>query len=312
MKMETFIYTRYHTNHVIAFITRDSDQINQSACLPRVNQLRQGYIKDQDIILLLFNMIQNITVVDGRGANPAKLQTQLEPVKLSKGMTMAITSIAYGEIYNIHDGNNKIYFSMENETEELAVTNEMSTQEIYKVKIPIGTYKNTFVIVQEIVAAINEKLSTLDILKKKTLSIYGNYLAKDFTLKLDNNFIHIEEKSDTPWGLFNISDDIKVSRVSIENIDLLVGVNPTFLYVNIVKNSYINGKKSRNLAILPLSIQRGYSFYEVKNPVYVPIEVHQFSEILLELRDLNGSLVAFSPKWNTAITLHLKSINRTE
>ena len=186
-------------------------------------------------------MIQNITIVDGRGANPAKLQTIVEPVNLNKDMGMAITSIAYGEIYNIHDGNNKIYFSVENETEELGVINEMSTQEIYKVKIPIGTYKNTFVIVQEIVAylpfnpfvaAINEKLSTLDILKKKTLSIYGNYLAKDFTLKLDNNFIHIEEKSDTPWGLFNISDDIKVSRVSIENIDLLVGVNPTFLYVN--------------------------------------------------------------------------------
>ena len=79
-----------------------------------------------------------------------------------------------------------------------------------------------------------------------------------------------------------------------------------------MKNSYINGKKSRNLAILPLSIQRGYSFYEVKNPVYVPIEVHQFSEILLELRDLDGVLVAFNPKWNTAITLHLTTINRTE
>ena len=118
-------------------------------------------------------MIQNITVVDGRGANPAKLQTQLEPVKLSKDMTMAITSIAYGEIYNIHDGNNKIYFSMENETEELGVANEMSTQEIYKVQIPNGMYKNTYFIAQEIVTAINLKLTTLDILKKKTLTIYG-------------------------------------------------------------------------------------------------------------------------------------------
>ena len=53
-------------------------------------------------------MLQSITIIDGRDANPAKLQTQLEPVKLNQGMTMAITSIAYGEIYNIHDGNNKI------------------------------------------------------------------------------------------------------------------------------------------------------------------------------------------------------------
>ena len=263
-------------------------------------------------ILLLFNMIQNITVVDGRGANPAKLQTQVEPVKLSKDMTMAITSIAYGEIYNIHNANNKIYFSVENETEELGTANDMSTQEIYKVQIPIGTYKNTYFIAQEIVTAINIKLTTLDILKKKTVSIFGNYQSKTFNLVLENIFIHIEEKSDTPWSLFDISDDIKVSRIYMANIDLLIGVNPTFLYVNIVKNSYINGKKTRNLAVLPLNIQRGYSFYEVKNPVYVPIEVHQFSEILLELRDLNGVLVAFNPKWNTAITLHLKSINRAE
>ena len=50
-------------------------------------------------------MIQSITIIDGQDANPAKLQTQLEPVKLNQGMTMVITSFAYGEIYNIHDGN---------------------------------------------------------------------------------------------------------------------------------------------------------------------------------------------------------------
>ena len=258
-------------------------------------------------------MIQNITVVDGRGVNPAKLQTNVEPVNLSKGMGMAITSIAYGEIYNIHDGNNKIYFSIGNETEESADTvNDMDIQETYKVKIPVGTYKNPFFIVHEIVLAVNDKLSTLDNSNKKPIHLYGNFQANNFTLKLDNNLIHIKEKPDTPWGLLGRSDDIKVSRISIENKDLLVGIYPAFLYVNIVKNSYINGKKSRNLAVLPLKRQQGYSFYEVKNPVYVPIEVHQFSEIVLELRDLDGVLVPFNPKWNTAITLHLKTINRTE
>ena len=254
-------------------------------------------------------MIHNITVVDGRHANPAKLQTQVEPVNLNHAMTMAVTSISYGEIYNIHDDNNKIYFGIK-ETEESA--DAMDTQQIFKVEIQPGTYRNTFSIVNEIVASINNMISMLDTANKREVKMFGGSTSEGFTFKLYDNIIHVENKLDTPWDLIGITQDIKASQIYFINIDLLVGVQPTFLYVNIVKNSYINGKKSRNLTVLPLKCQEGYSFYEVNNPIYVPIEVRQFSEILLELRDLNGELVKFNPKWNTVITLHFKAINRGE
>ena len=45
-------------------------------------------------------MIRNIVVVSGRNDNPAKLQTQIDPVRLPHGMTVALTSIVYGEILN--------------------------------------------------------------------------------------------------------------------------------------------------------------------------------------------------------------------
>ena len=47
----------------------------------------------------------------GKGENPAKLHTQIEPVRLGKDMSMAITSISHGELYNVHSGNNKIYLN---------------------------------------------------------------------------------------------------------------------------------------------------------------------------------------------------------
>ena len=265
-------------------------------------------------------MIRSITIVDGRDANPAKLQTQLEPVKLNEGMTMAITSIAYGEIYNIHDGNNKINFKF---TEKLVDTEKLvgiaaigkNYKKIHKTQIPPGTYINTYSLVKAIVSAINTK-AIASWTKKRVLSITPVYIAvgRSFYLTTENIIVHIDkDKKDHPWSLLGIYDDLKEYKKStIENIDLLTGVHPAILYANIVENSYINGIKSRNLAILPLHLQQGYSYYEFKNPVYVPIEVHQFSKIFLEIRDLNGQFMKFNPKWNTVVTLHLRSINRGE
>ena len=177
--------------------------------------------------------------------------------------------------------------------------------------LPIYTYS----IVKAIVSAINTK-AIASWTKKRVLSINPAYIAvgRSFYLTTENIIVHVDKaKKDHPWSLLGIKNDIKKdSKTATENIDLLTGVHPAILYANIVENSYINGIKSRNLAILPLNSERGYSYYEFKNPVYVPIEVHQFSEIFLEIRDLNGKFVKFNPKWNTLVTLHLKSINRGE
>ena len=270
----------------------------------------------------LKNMIRSITIIDGRDANPAKLQTQLEPVKLNQGMTMAITSIAYGEIYNIHEGNNKITFKFATKDDEgLFVLGALSSalgknyKKTFKIQIQPGTYKNTYSIAKAIVSAINTKVIALGI-KKKIASISPSSFVstgKLFYLIIENVIIHIEDLKNHPWGLLGITNNLKeYNKLSLENIYLLTGCHPAMLYANVVENSYINGNKSRHLATLPLNLQRGYAYYEFKNPVYVPIEVHQFSEIFLEIRDLNGKFVKFDPKWNTVITLHLKPINRGE
>lgn len=253
-------------------------------------------------------MISSIVIIGGRGGNPASLETQIEPVRLGKDATVAITSIAYGEILNVHDGNNKVYFTVSN------IPNSDHNKPIgfvhvepvvdYKVTIANGSYGNAHVLMTEVIRVINTKIKR----KKDFLLIKGTQQNSMVNVAYQKVIIRVKGKDDSPWDLINIKDDLKESsQILNKNLSYVV---PSLLYVNIVENSYINGKKSRNLGVIPLNSNGGYSFYEFQNPVYIPIEFHQFSSIVLELRDLDAEYIKFDPKWNTVISLHLKSINR--
>ena len=117
----------------------------------------------------------------------------------------------------------------------------------------------------------------------------------------------------TPWGLIGLASHgiiRKNKTLQVRNIIFSKTIEPAFLYSNIVENSYINGKLSRNLATIPLSLRSGWNFYEFKHPVYVPIDVKEFSKIILELRDMNGKPIQFDSSFKTILNLHIKPINR--
>ena len=118
----------------------------------------------------------------------------------------------------------------------------------------------------------------------------------------------------TPWSLIGLGSHSSIRKnktLQVRNVIFSKSIEPAFLYSNIVENSYINGKLSRNLATIPLSLRSGWNFYEFKYPVYIPIDVKEFSKILLELRDMNGKLIQFDPSFRTILNLHIKPINRT-
>ena len=122
--------------------------------------------------------------------------------------------------------------------------------------------------------------------------------------------IRVSNRYETPWNLLNIKTDINEDTIiKIENIDFSKWIVPSFLYVNIVESSYINGKLSRNLSIIPLNMKLGWSFYEFNEPLYTPIDVQEFSKIILEIRDMNGDYVTFDQLFRTVITLHISAIN---
>ena len=128
--------------------------------------------------------------------------------------------------------------------------------------------------------------------------------AKNMSLIMDKT---------TPWSLigFTPHSAIRKNRTfQVRNVIFSKTIEPAFLYSNIVENSYINGKLSRNLATIPLSLRSGWNFYEFKYPVYIPIDVKEFSKIILELRDMNGKPIQFDSSFRTILNLHIKPINR--
>ena len=112
----------------------------------------------------------------------------------------------------------------------------------------------------------------------------------------------------TPWDLIGLGSYIITPQnktIQIRNVIFSNTIEPAFLYSNIVENSYINGKLSRNLATIPLSLQSRWNFYEFKHPVYIPIDVKEFSKINLELHDMNGKLIKFYSSFKTILNLHI-------
>ena len=254
----------------------------------------------------------SIVVVDDKGGNPAKLHTQLEPIRFDKDMSMAITSISHGEIYNVYSGNNKIYVNSTTGGTSAGVPGQPAhhvtiEQDPVVLEIPVGRYSEPYTLLKAIDSVIREHFG-----RRFGLDIAFNRL-KGSTIKVTllNVLIYVAEKTNSPLNLFGVNKDIRPNiLLEIENYDLLSNIVPAFLYVNIVENSYINGKLSRNLALVPLSLKGGCSFYEFKHPNYVSIVVKNFSDILLELRTMDGHYIPFSSNCKTVVTLDLKPINR--
>ena len=64
------------------------------------------------------------------------------------------------------------------------------------------------------------------------------------------------------------------------------------------------------LAVFPVESVKGYTHFEFHNPNYVPIEVKEFSEIDIELRDIKGKLLKINNSYDTVISMHIMPINR--
>ena len=60
--------------------------------------------------------------------------------------------------------------------------------------------------------------------------------------------------------------------------------------------------------MVPISMNADWSYHEFAHPNYVPIDITEFSKILLEIRDINGKYVKFDPRLKTIITLRTKPI----
>ena len=286
--------------------------------------------------------VQNIIVVGDGGY--AKYHTTIQPVRFHEAMSMAITSISHGPKSNIHDKNNKIYIKRGRSKRDIVGDLGLDYRENedgdrwadYSEKDRVTT-GDVDVVIDDVVIETDYEIrnkytqiemdvgyykSSLDVLRNIKSSIGVHYDDGELrlnTAKLNRSKIGVESfnltiqnNDDSPWGMLGIN------QINIEAGDELTDIeNKTFesknslafLYVNIVENSYINGNLSRVLSVVPIQKTSDRIYHEFSHPNYVPIVVKEFSNILLELRDLNGNYLHFDPDFRTVITLKIRPIN---
>ena len=250
------------------------------------------------------NQPRNVVIVGGIDGEQGKLQTYLEPVKLEDNFGLAVTSIFHGEVFNISSSYNKVYFYMD------ILIDDSIQRRLFESEIPVGHYTSTYLILNAIQEAIERYMIILN--NTDELPYFRVTLTKGDTMKVECKNLEIDfNHDDTPFNIIGLEKK-EDFETSIKNINYSQNLSPAFLYVNIVENSYINGRLSRVLSMVPISMKSSWSYYEFSFPNYVPIEVKEFSKIHIEIMDLHGKLVEFNPQYKTIITLSLRAINRVE
>jgi len=248
------------------------------------------------------SIIHNVNIVGGRNADPAILKTRFEPMKLEDNMGIAAKFIAFGEIANITGNDCQFQF---------LDTSGPRTRSII-LKIPEARYVMKEDVLLEIHNTINQYIRSQPILinsqapdKCSTDTAYGK-----ITINPPNHITILVNNHPRIWSLINAhktGDEVWVFSGELEE-----RTGMAFIYMNIVENSYINGKKSRVLTAFPVISTSGYTYHEFTNSTYIPIEVKEFSEIEIQLRDVRGNLLKIDNTYDTIISLHISSINRSK
>ena len=255
-------------------------------------------------------MSRNFVIAGGLRDNPAKLSMAIEPIKLDEKAGIAVKSVAYGELQNVNKDNNTNIIILQ--FDGMAMVNDIMTGD-YKSKSAIhgertviiepGFYLERQDVVDAIVNACNGFLKDIKyagdrfskLKRGKTCQIFlPKYITFQNTPLL--SMIEAEEVSSNEWNVYDINEKVTEKQ--------MMGC----FYLNIVENSFINGRKSRILCICPFQFRPGYSFYEFQNPTYVPIEVKEFSNISLSILDFNGKFMSFSNKFDTVVTLEMRPL----
>jgi len=249
------------------------------------------------------NNIHNIIAVGSHGDTQSQFLTQIKPVRLKEDAEIALTSIFHGQIFNITNENNKIYFHKiaqnQDENEISSLDPQRILQEQQVAEIPPGFYPSSYAVCLAIEDEVSEVLKS-----SRRLSVAYDKQRQIVQLRLNN--LHIKNKIDSPWEILGAQSDLNGTHY-LSNILFEGQQIPVFVYINIIENSYINGRLSRIASVIPLRSNPGWNFYQQAHPSFVSINVKEFSNILIELRDINGKFLVFSPSFKTIVTLKMRS-----
>ena len=250
------------------------------------------------------SIVHNYVVCGGRKSNPASLSVHMQPVKLTQNTGMAVTSIGHGEIYNINSFNNKYMLKVKS-SERVDESGRPLPRLRGTFKLPKGHYNDAEQVLVAISSQIDEYAAKWNISSRCHLVKENGKLI----LSAPPDLEFLGPITSSPFEL--IEADVQENVVIARDSEIPDSTVMCFMYVSIIEQSYINGKKSRILSVLPLNSCRGYSFFQNQVPTYVPVEVREFADISISLRNIRGELIEMDNSQDTIISLHLKSLRES-
>ena len=270
---------------------------------------------------------RNYVIAGGRGGTPASLSVKMDPVKLDTKMGIALKSIACGELANVtHSCNtfkilyrgeiasdlkyhstassvNMVYSLVDSFADSTKhISYDVSVEEYREITltVPPKRYELREDLFGQVVAAINKFLAENG--NEVNCEINNSYGKLSCSFPENVKMVRTDKKS--PLTVM----DAKVweNEITAEVGEIKPSTDICFIYLNIVQFSFINGKRSRLLCVCPIESKEGYSYIEFANPTYTPIEVHEFSDMTLSIRDIHGKLLELDDRYDTVATLHMK------
>ena len=236
-----------------------------------------------------------IVVIGSENDNPSQFRTSFPTLNLVKKHEISLTSICYSQIYNINDNNNILKISSESDY-------------IMDVQIKSGCYTSVWLLLSEIESKIKQhdvQLTEFVPARKKT---------KKYTYKLIMGHIQniISIVSD-----FVITGDclslLGLSQITVDKVyevySKIPNTFPAFLYCNIVEDSWINNKLLRLMQVIPLEYSQDWKYQDFHTQEKSVISFKEFSNILFEIRDVNGDFINFDPNFKTIMSFKITPIN---
>ena len=227
-------------------------------------------------------MTSNIIIVGGKDADPAILKTTLDPVQM-KQPTIALESIGYGDL-------SSYYTKFQYKSKE------------YCLPIKPQSPGSSFVHAQYVAGQINLIIDEVAILVDEQSRGISFICSKSINIISLPSFLKAIQEDARTWLIENET----ITKSMLEDP---IDTELCFVYCNIVVGSYLNGKRSRIIAVVPVSHHdKGYDFYEFSTPAYVPIEVNEFSKVEIVLRNIKGELLPLSSKFDSMVNLHVRDL----
>ena len=282
--------------------------------------------------------VRNHVIAGGKGGDPARISVNMEPVRLNRGMEVAVKSVALGNIFNVSDKNKTI--EVEIDSEQLKMIKVMSIESETKPGTEDDSDDDMFEESEE--TALFNKRYSINVTK-------GSYIArKSLCIAVINEMNELIDAINDEEGVkiekckMDESKDpknpsVNIIKVSIPHILTIIRTNREpddvftlmgasfaenyfifrrgpiqnnmqlcFLYLNIIQQSQINGHKSRIVSPFPIRPSEGYTYFEFKSPTYIPIEVRQFSMVSLTLLDIKGNTIGIDNQYDTVVTLNFR------